>query len=295
VQTLILSLGFGLVTGSILAIASVGFTLQFGVTNVLNLAYGEVMISAAYIGYLATLAGIDPWLGLVLGGLTGSLVSLLLNRGVYAPFIRHGSNIIAILIVSLGMSIIMQNTLQIVFGARFYSFRVPSGPTFHILGMIFTGSQLIIMGIAGVSLLTVHLVLSHTRLGKAMRATAADPALARSCGIRTARVVDVAWLISGGLCGVAGVTLVVNLGSFQSTTGGQSLVPVIASTILGGVGNPYGAMLGALTIGIASELGAALIDPAYKSAIAFAILIIALLVRPQGLFSQVAIEKEAVA
>jgi branched-subunit amino acid ABC-type transport system permease component len=289
------AIGFGLISGSILAIAALGFTLQFGVTNVLNLAFGEVMISAAYLSWLADDAGLPIWAALVIAAVTGAILSFSLNRLLYTPFIRRGIGLFGMLIVALAVSLISQNVIQIVFGARFYTLRVAPGPTYHVVGMVFTRTQVAIMVVASISVFTIYGVLRRTRLGKKMRATAADPALARTCGIRTDRVIGAAWLISGALCGIAGVTLVVNLGSFQSTTGGEILVPIVAAAILGGVGHPYGAVLGALTIAMASELAAAVLDPAYKGAFAFVVLIIVLLVRPQGIFAEVAGEKEVVA
>lgn len=289
------AIGFGLISGSILAIAALGFTLQFGVTNVLNLAFGEVMISAAYLAWIVDDAGLPIWMALVAAAVTGAALSFMLNRLVYTPFIRRGIGLFGMLIVALAVSLIAQNVLQIVFGARFYTLRVEPGPTYHLLGMVFTRTQVVIVGIAAICLFTVYGILQRTRLGKTMRATAADPALARTCGIRTNRVIGVAWLMSGALCGIAGATFVVNLGSFQSTTGGEILVPIVAAAILGGVGHPYGAVLGALTIAMASELAAAVLDPAYKGAFAFAVLIVVLLIRPQGIFAEVATEKEVVA
>jgi branched-chain amino acid transport system permease protein/neutral amino acid transport system permease protein len=161
--------------------------------------------------------------------------------------------------------------------------------------MIFTSSQLGIMGIAVTAMVAIYAMLRFTKLGKAMRATAADPVLARSCGIATDRVIDVAWLISGALCGIAGIALAMNVTSFTSTTGGQFLIAIVAAAVLGGVGQPYGAMLGALTIGITSEVAAGLIAPSYKQVVAFAVLVLVLLVRPQGILSEVATQKEVTA
>jgi branched-chain amino acid transport system permease protein/neutral amino acid transport system permease protein len=137
--------------------------------------------------------------------------------------------------------------------------------------------------------------MTRTRLGKAMRATATNPGLARSCGVATDRVIDAAWLLSGALCGIAGVALVLNTATFTEGTGASFLVPIIAAAVLGGIGQPYGAMLGAVTIGLATEVSAALINPAYKGVVAFAILIVVLLVRPQGILSEVASAKEVAA
>jgi branched-chain amino acid transport system permease protein/neutral amino acid transport system permease protein len=144
-------------------------------------------------------------------------------------------------------------------------------------------------------MLVVHLVSTQTRLGKAMRATATNPGLARSCGVATDRVIDAAWLLSGALCGIAGVAFVLNTATFSESTGAGFLVPIIAAAVLGGIGQPYGAMLGALTIGLSSEIAAALINPAYKDVVAFSILILVLLIRPQGILSEVASAKEVAA
>jgi branched-chain amino acid transport system permease protein/neutral amino acid transport system permease protein len=161
--------------------------------------------------------------------------------------------------------------------------------------MVFTSSQLGIMGIAVAAMAAIYAMLRFTKLGKAMRATAADPVLARSCGIATDRVIDVAWLMSGALCGIAGIALAMNVTSFTSTTGGQFLIAIVAAAVLGGVGQPYGAMLGALTIGITSEVAAGLIAPSYKQVVAFAVLVLVLLVRPQGILAEVATQKEVAA
>jgi len=156
-------------------------------------------------------------------------------------------------------------------------------------------TQLYIILIAALALVALHSLLRFSRIGKAMRATASDAELARNCGIQTKRVVDLAWLLSGLLCGIAGVALVMELGSFQSTTGGAFLVPIIAAAVLGGVGQIYGAMLGGLIIGIATELAAVYVNPEYKDVVAFGILIVVLLIRPQGILAEVASQKEVAA
>ena len=289
------ALGFGILTASILALAAVGFTVQFGVTNILNLAYGDVMTAAAFIAYVASGWGLGGWWGLLFGGLFGAVFSFALNRVIYTPFIRRGASLFTMIIVTIAVSLILQNVLQGIWGPGFFSLHVPPGPTVRALGTVLTESQLVVVLIAVAAMLALHGLLKFTRLGKAMRATAADPELARNCGIRTQLVTDVAWLISGLLCGVAGVTLVVDFGSFQSTTGGAFLVPIVAAAVLGGVGQPYGAMLGALVVGVVSEVSATVINPSYKEVVAFAVLIVVLLIRPQGIISEVATTKAVAA
>jgi branched-subunit amino acid ABC-type transport system permease component len=295
VQQLIPAFGFGLITASILAIAAVGFTLQFSVTNILNLAYGDIMTACAFAAYLANHAGVNIWISLIVGALFGAVFSMLLNRFVYFGFVRRGTRLFGMIIVTIAVSLIIQNLLLAIFRPTFFSYQASQGPSYHLGSMVFTASQLAIMGIALVAMVCVHLLLTQTQLGKAMRATATNPGLARSCGIPTDLVIDAAWLVSGALCGIAGVALVLNTATFSETTGAAFLVPIIAAAVLGGIGQPYGAMLGALTIGIAGETAAALISPAYKDVVAFVILIVVLLVRPQGILSEIAAAKEVAA
>jgi branched-subunit amino acid ABC-type transport system permease component len=294
-NTIVPAIGFGIVTASILAVAGVGFTLQFGVTNILNLAYGDIMTAAAFIAYLVTSAGLSVWLALVAGAAFGSVFSVLLNRCIYTPFVGRGTRLFGMIIVTIAVSLIVQNGLLAIFGANFFSLKVPRPASVHIAGMTFTTDQLAIIAIAVVAMLLIHLLLRYTKLGKAMRATAADPDLARNCGIATDRVIDLAWAISGALCGLAGVILALNVTAFTDTTGSQFLIPVVAVAVLGGIGQPYGAMLGALVVGIATEVAAATFNPEYKDVVAFVILVIVLLARPQGILSEVAVRKEVAA
>jgi branched-chain amino acid transport system permease protein/neutral amino acid transport system permease protein len=134
-----------------------------------------------------------------------------------------------------------------------------------------------------VTMVLVHLLIRYTRLGKAMRATAANRNLARNCGIRTDRVVTTTWLLTGALCGLAGAVFGMNAGTFGATSTDVFLVLILAAVFLGGPGEPYGAMLGALVIGLATEVSAAFIVSDYKNVVAFVILIAMLTIRPNGL------------
>jgi branched-chain amino acid transport system permease protein/neutral amino acid transport system permease protein len=283
VTLLLASLGFGLVTAAVLAIASVGFTMQFAVTDVLNLAYGAVMIVCAYVAYAVNRTGISVWLGVVAAAVAGALLSVLLNRGVYTPFQRRGTSPIAVVIVSLGMTLILEFGLQSYVGGNNVSYRVNQGSTVHLAGLQLTVVQLVIIGLSVVSMLAVHTLLAFTKLGKAMRATAADRSLARTCGIRTDRVVTTTWLLSGALCGVGGAVFALDAGSFGATSTDLFLVLILAAVFLGGPGQSYGAMLGALVIGIGTEVSAAYVTPEYKDVVAFVLLLIMLAVRPTGL------------
>ena len=279
------SVGFGLVTAAVLAIASVGFTLQFGVTNVLNLAYGAVMILSAYVAYLLNENGISVWIGLVVAMAAGSVVSVLLNSVVYTPFQRRGASPITMVIVSLGMTLIIEFGVQALAGGTSVSYTMGNGPLYKVAGLELTLVQVIIMIIAVVVMLGVHLLLRYTKLGKAMRATAANRTLARNCGIRTGRVITLTWALTGALCGLAGTVFAIDAGSFDATATDLFLVLILAAVFLGGPGQPYGAMLGALVIGVATEVSASLpfVQADYKYVVAFVVLLVMLGVRPTGL------------
>jgi branched-subunit amino acid ABC-type transport system permease component len=286
VTLFIASVGFGLVTASVLAIASVGFTLQFGVTDVLNLAYGAVMILGAFLAYLVNSHGVSVWLGLLVAVAACSAVSVLLNSVVYTPFQRRGASPITMVIVSLGMTLIIEFGLEAVAGGVPVSYTMGNGPTFSAGGLTLTGVQLVIMALAVLAMAGVHVLLRYTKLGKAMRATAANRTLARNCGIRTGRVITATWALTGALCGLAGTVFAIDAGSFDASSTDVFLILILAAVFLGGPGQPYGAMLGALVIGLATEVSAVFIPADYKYVIAFVALLIMLGVRPTGLLGE---------
>jgi branched-chain amino acid transport system permease protein/neutral amino acid transport system permease protein len=283
VSVFVASIGFGLVTASVLALAAVGFTLQFAVTNVLNLAYGGVMIVAAYGAYALNERGVNIWLATPAAIAAGALVSAALGKIVYTPFARRGTSPTAMVIVALGITLILEFGTQAIAGPTNVSYNMNQGATVKLGSIELTVVQLVIIGLSIVVMVLVHGLIRHTRLGKAMRATAANRDLARNCGIRTDRVVTVTWIITGALCGLAGVTFAMNSGTFGATSTDIFLVLILAAVFLGGPGEPYGAMLGALVIGLATEVSASIIVPDYKYVVAFVILLAMLAVRPAGL------------
>jgi branched-chain amino acid transport system permease protein/neutral amino acid transport system permease protein len=282
------SVGFGLVTASVLAIAAVGFTLQFGVTDVLNLAYGAVMIAGAYLAYLLNSHGVNIWIALVVAVVACAAGSVLLNAGVYSPFQRRGTAPITMVIVSLGMTLIIEFGVQAMAGGTSVSYTMSQGPSVGADGFTLTAVQFVVIGLSLVVMAGTHVLLRYTRLGKAMRATAANRNLARNCGIRTGRVITATWAITGALCGVAGVVFAMDAGSFGATSTDLFLVLILAATFLGGPGQAYGAMLGAVIIGLATEVSAAYITPDYKYVVAFVALLVMLGVRPTGLLGKAA-------
>ena len=285
-HTLLLSFGFGLITASILAIAAVGLSLQFGITNYINFAYGDLLTFGVYTAFVVNQRlGLNIWIGLVMAVILTAILAWLINLLILRPFTNRGTSPIIMLVVTLGVSLILQNTILAIFSEQFQSYNMSTGNPLSIGPFLFTPLQLGIIGLAIVTMLAVHSLLRYTRLGKAMRAVSDSPELARVSGINTRLIVNAVWLLAGGLGGLSGVVLAFNVASFTPTVGFGFLFVIFAAVILGGIGSPYGAIAGALVVGIATEMSAAFISSEYKTAIALVILIIALLIRPQGIFA----------
>lgn len=280
------AVGFGLVTASILAMCSVGLTLQFGVTNYINFAIGAFLTFGAYFAWVANVSmGLNIWLAILIAGLGSGLVAVLLNTGIMQQFVRRDYPVLFMLIVMFGLSLILQNVVLAIWGPNFKTYSLLPDTQVNFGPFLFTEQQLLIIGLTVVVMIGIHLLLAYTKVGKAMRAMSDNPTLARNCGIDTDLVTNFTWLLSGFLAGMAGVILAMNINSFQPGFGNDFQFVIFAAVILGGIGKPYGAMAGALLIGVVTEVSAVFINSDYKNDAAFAILVIALLFRPQGLFT----------
>jgi branched-chain amino acid transport system permease protein/neutral amino acid transport system permease protein len=286
--------GFGIVTAAILAIAAVGFTLQYAVTNVLNLAYGAIMTVGALTAYVVNHSGASIWLALAAGAASSAVVSVVLSRAVFEPFRRRGLRLFGMVIVTIALDLLIGNALLIAAGPNPFSYNAQSGRTYRFLDMIYTGQQLTVIGIALVAMLAVRGILQWTKLGRAMRATAANESLARACGVNTQIAKDAAWLLSGALCGAAGVVLGLSVTAFTVSTGDGLLITVVAAAIVGGIGQPYGAILGALLLGVSTSLVGGYLNASYTDITAFIILVLFLVFRPTGLFSGVVRRRDVV-
>jgi len=283
-QLIIEAIGFGIATGAVIALGAVGFSVQFGISNILNITYGALMTLSAYIGLILINRGVNAWAALALSAVAVGVVSVIYHRILLAPLVRRGTRAIAMIIVTVSAGTILQYVIVAIAGPSSQSYGEQSGQTFHFADLTLSFGQVAIIVLTAVLMFALHLLLTRTTLGKAMRATSSNRTLARSCGIATSRISDIAWFISGCLCGAAGVALAITTVSFDFSLGALFLIPMIAAAVLGGIGQPYGAMLGGLIIGVSSEVAAAVSNPNYKDVVAFVILIIVLLVRPRGLF-----------
>lgn len=279
------ALGFGIASGAVVALGAVGFTIQFGISNVLNITYGALMTLAAYVGYGLLQAGLGVWPALAVCAAAIALASVVFNRVLLKPLARRGTGFVGIVIVTVAAGIVLQYCIVAIAGPDTESYGQQAGGTIRGAGFVFTTSQLIIIGITVVAMLALHLLLTRTQLGRAMRATSANAVVARACGIRTDLITDITWLMSGALCGAAGVALAITTVSFDFSLGPTFLIYMIAAAVLGGIGQPYGAMIGGLVVGVVSQEAAAYTSPAYQDVYAFGVLILMLLVRPRGLLA----------
>jgi branched-subunit amino acid ABC-type transport system permease component len=282
----LLTLGFGVVTASVLALASVGLSLQFGVTNYVNFAYGAYLAFGMFFTYTAsTTLHLPFWLSAAIGVVATGLVAVLINIAILEPFVRRGTSGFFLLIVTFGLSLVLLNAIQAIWGVGFDRYPIAAGQPIRLGSFSFTAAQLAIVVIAILTLVAMHLLLTRTALGRAMRAMSDNPSLARASGIDTHRVTLWTWFISGSLAGLGGITLALNTVEFQAFTGNTFLFVIFGAVILGGIGQIYGAMVGALIIGLAVNLSGLVISSAYDLDVAFVFLVLALLLRPQGLIA----------
>ncbi len=283
-----LSVGFGFVTASVLAISAVGLSLQFGITNYINFAYGDFMALGAYFTYVlnAEYFHLNIWVALVFGSLMMGILAVLLNHFLLSPFARRFSKSFYVMIVTFGLSLIILNVIYSFWGPNVRNYSMPLEHVLHIGPFLLTRDQLIVMVVAVFLMLGIHLMLKMSRLGKSMRAMSDNTTLAMTSGIDTRRITTITWFLSGTMAGIAGTVLGITEGNLTPAAGELFLFVIFAAVIVGGVGSIYGAMAGALLIGLATEISAAFINPAWKLDVAFVILIFALLFRPSGLFAR---------
>ena len=260
----------------------------------LNLGFGAILTSAIFVHHYVGRGSPAMTVAIVVGGLWGALFTWLIGRFVIQSYVRRGTTQFGLAMVTIALGLIIQFTLEAIEGPSTLSYNLPDNREFHLGSVIMSDQQLVIIVSAVIVMLAVHVVLRYTRLGLAMRATADDADLTRSCGISADRIRDVAWLMSGALCGVCGVFLGLSRGSFDSTLGGTLFVTIVAAAVIGGIGKPYGAMVGALIVGLTSEAAAALFSPAYREIIAWSMLVVVLAVRPQGIFAEFSSQRQLV-
>jgi branched-subunit amino acid ABC-type transport system permease component len=277
VQTLV----YGLALGGVIALGAVGLTLAYGVTRFINFAFGEFLTLGAFFCLALAQAGLGLPLAAPAAAVAAGLVGVIIARLFYTPLMSRG--LLPLLVTSVGVAFVAQNLVRMIAGSEPTRFPLPLMRPIEVAGLFIPREQLIILGVALVAMLAVHLLLRFTMLGKKMRAVADDPALARVAGISPRRVLDATWFVSALIGGLGGILLAITQITVAPQMGWHFLLVVFAAVLLGGIGSPYGAMVGGLLIGLAMELGATYVAPNYSYAFAFVVLIAVLVLRPRGL------------
>jgi len=285
------AVGFGVVAAASIAIGAMGFTLQFGLTNVLNIGYGSIMSLGGLVAYACHAAGMSIWLGLAIGGLSASAMTLLVAKTILSVFARRGAGLFEMAMITFGVSLIIEYGIASATQNNTYSLFLAVEHAMTLGPFHFTKVQLVLVGLAIAVFVVLDLFLRLTKLGLALRATAIDPDLARASGIQTNRIVTAAWLMSGFLCGLAGGVFTINILTVNAFTGDTLLSLVIVSALLGTAGSVRGAVLAALVIGIATQVASVAGASGYDSAVAYGFLALVLLARPKTLQGELVTDK----
>ena len=280
----------GVITGSILALAAVGATLIFGIQRIANFAHGDFLTIGAYAAFFVNVV-LGQNLLLAALGATGAvaLFGVAAHFGLFRPL--RGRGTVAIALVSVGLGLLIRNVIFIVAGSQIRQFNVNQSEVITVGVLRLSPGQAVAVAVAVVVAPLVALFLARTRLGKQMRAVADNRDLASVSGIDVERIGVSVWILAGGLAGLAGVMLGLSQGVFDPNMGLGPLFLIFTAVVLGGIGSAYGALVAGLALGLAMELSTwdALfggLDSKYKPVLAFVVLILLLLYRPQGLFGQ---------
>ena len=274
----------GVVSGLIIGLMALSITLVFGIARFPNAAAGDIMTAGAYGALLGhQMTGI-----LIIGGLVGAAVGALLGVTSYWLVFRRlaGRAAVAMLVASIGIGFMIRAVLGVLFGHAQQVFQLPLVRPWRIEGVRLHPNDLTLAGVALSALALVFTVLYLTPVGRRMRAVADNPALARVSGISPERVMVALWLLAGAIAAVAGCMLGAKT-VVSPEVGWDMLLPAFAATILGGIGNPLGAVVAGLILGIAQELATPFVGFTYKLALSFGVILVVLLIKPRGLFGSV--------
>lgn len=278
----------GLLFGIVLSLGALGLSMVFGTTGLTNFAHGELVTFGAVMTYMGNrVFGLPIMVSVLMAVVLSAGFGWLNDKGLWAPLRRRGTGLIAMMIVSIGLQFLLRNLYQYFTGGRALTYReyvTPAGQDAFGL-FTYTTRDIVIILVSLLTLIGVTLALQFTRLGRATRAVSDNPALAASTGINVNRVITTVWVFGAALAGLGGAFL----GFSQSVTyqlGAQVLLLIFAATCVGGLGSIWGAMLGSIIIGLFVETSTLLIPSELKYAGAMILLILVLLVRPQGLLGR---------
>jgi neutral amino acid transport system permease protein len=273
----------GIAVGSILALAAIGLTLTYGILKLSNFAHGDFMTLGAYLTWLTNDLGVNIWLSMIVGAVVTILAMLIAEYLLWKPMRDRRASDTTLIIISIGLALFVRNGILLFYGGSNQQYELPVVRALEFGDLRIAYYRLVVVGLAIAAIIALHLILKNTKMGKAMRAVADNIDLARISGINVEQVVLWTWIITGTLTAFAG-SMYGLIAVVRPNMGWFLILPLFASVILGGIGNVYGAIAGAFIIGIAQELSVPLLGSEYKLGVALAMMIVILLVRPQGLF-----------
>ncbi len=274
----------GLIQGLVIGLGALAITLVFGIARFANAGTGDLLTAGAY-GALATHAATGS---LIAAGLGGVAVSAAVSLVAYVVVFRRlmGRPVMALLLASIGVGLAIRAVHGLVFGHNQHVFQIPLSRPFVLLGMRISPLDLWLMLTAALAVASLFAILHFTSIGRQMRAVADNQELARVSGIRVGRVMTTLWLLTGTISAVGGIILGIKT-VVTPELGWDMLLPIFSAAILGGIGSPVGAVVAGVLLGMAQELSTPFVGFTYKIALAFAVMLFVLLVRPRGLLGVV--------
>ena len=277
----------GIISGSIYALIALGFAIIYKTVRFFHFAHGIVYTAGAYFAYSLSISlGINVILSFFLASSFSAILGIAIDRFIYLPLRKNNAPPLVFLIASFGVFILIQNLLQLIYGAQILTLRtgvIKEGHQF--LGAVITDIQILILAVSCWLLVMLWFVVERTKMGKAIRAVADDPVGASVAGIYSERVILYAFGIGSALAGAAGILISYET-NIEPTMGMNAILKGIIASLIGGVGNVPGAMLGGFFLGIIENLGIWKIQAGWKDTISFAILIVFLLFRPEGILGK---------
>jgi len=279
----------GIVTGIIMTLPALAVTLLFGVLKFPNFAVGAMMTVAAYLAFaLNAQLGWPLLAASIAAAVAMGLLCIGIDQVTFKPLRERGG--ITLMVASLGLGLILENVARFAYGNSARSFVIELARPFRVADVRMNQEQMITIAVATTAMLLMYVLLSRMPMGRAMRAVADNPALAQVRGIESPRVIRWTWFIAGLLLAGGGVLIGMDR-ALEPPMGSNYLVSVFAAAILGGLGSPLGAFVGAIVIGVVSELSTLVIPPNYRIGVPLCAIAVILIFRPQGLFGQPYIRK----
>ena len=276
----------GLSLGSVYALGAVGLTLVYGILKLVNFAHGDFLTFGAYMAYLVNVTwGMPLVVAVFFAMLTTAALGLFFERIMWRPMRARGAGFLQLLLMSIGLALVLRSVVQWFWSTQVKILDVNVTSSIEFLGLRLGRTQLIVIVVGFAVLIGVGLMLRYSLLGKRMRAISDDLELAETSGIDTTRVITYTWLFAGALAGLAGV-LAGAVTELTPELGFELLLPIFAAVIVGGIGDPLGALAGGITLGVVTEWSTMFVDSRWKTSVAFVVLVVVLVIRPQGIFGK---------